>query len=105
MTAQTFRKKPVEIEAMQWTGDNTSDVIDWVLSTGTRSARWHEAVDLDQAAEERRPRREHIAIDIREGTMRAFVGDWIIREQITSVDRIFYPCKPDIFQATYEAVA
>jgi hypothetical protein len=86
-----FRKKPVEIQAVQWTGDNTSDVIDWVLHTGSRSARWHEPTD---------PHGEHLAIDTLEGTMRAAVGDWIVR----GVKGEHYPCKPDIFEATYEPV-
>lgn len=36
-----------------------------------------------------------------EGTMRADIGDWIVR----GVNGEFYPCKPDIFEQTYEAVA
>lgn len=39
-----------------------------------------------------------IAIVTLEGTMRADVGDWIIR----GVQGELYPCKPDIFEATYE---
>lgn len=91
---QKFRKKPIEVEAVQWTGENTSDVIDWVLATGSRSARWHEAEKFQKGG------REHIAIDTLEGTMRAEFGDWIIR----GVQGEHYPCKPDIFAATYEAV-
>lgn len=40
-----------------------------------------------------------IEIDTLEGTMRAHPGDWIIK----GVKGEFYPCKPDIFEATYEA--
>jgi hypothetical protein len=92
MTALKFRKRPVVIEAMQWTGENTSAVIDWVLANGPRAARWHEADEFVGGG-------QHIAIDTLEGTMRAVVGDWIIR----GVQDEFYPCKPDIFEATYEA--
>jgi hypothetical protein len=100
-----FRKRPVVIEAVRWTGDNTMDVIDWVLATGERSARWHEAgfTTLPPADDQEKvcdPAPEHIAIDTLEGTMRAEVGDWIIR----GVKGEHYPCKPDIFDATYEPV-
>ncbi|WP_213452893.1 hypothetical protein [Rhizomonospora bruguierae] len=98
-----FRKKPVEIAAVQWTGDNTSEVIGWVLATGTGSARWHEFVAGVEPGEDGDgcdPIPEHIAVDTLEGTMRAIVGDWIIR----GVQGEHYPCKPDIFEATYERV-
>ena len=42
-----------------------------------------------------------VAIETLEGTMTANVGDWIIR----GVKGELYPCKPDIFEATYEVVA
>lgn len=42
----------------------------------------------------------YLAIDTLEGTMRADVGDWVIR----GVQGEFYPCKPDIFEATYVVV-
>jgi hypothetical protein len=94
-----FRKKPVVIEAMQWTGDNTSEVIDWVLAMGNRVARWHGAIyGTADVAGLLSP--QYIVIDTLEGTMRADVGDWIIR----GVQGEHYPCKPDIFEATYEAV-
>lgn len=103
MTAQKFRKKPVVIEAMQWTWAGgaaaATPIIQWVLDGGG-TARYREAVDIDTAAEQRRFMREHIAIDTLEGTVWASVGDWIIR----GVQGEFYPCKPDIFAATYEAV-
>ncbi|MEO3922683.1 hypothetical protein ABGB07_02190 [Micromonosporaceae bacterium B7E4] len=98
-TVQTFRKKPVEVQAIQWTGDNTTEVIDWVLATGDRSARWHEATHgFGGTNKDLPPSPEFIAIDTLEGTMRAVVGDWIIR----GVQGEHYPCKPDIFAATYE---
>lgn len=86
----TFRKKPVEIQAMQWDGtaESATAVIDWVLATGTRCARLHDETRT-------------LAIDTLEGTMSASPGDWIIR----GVQGEHYPCKPDIFSATYDAVA
>ena len=80
-----YRKKPVVIEAMQWDGTaaGATPIIDWVLQGGG-TARYHDTC---------------IAIDTLEGTMLAGPGDWIIR----GVQGEHYPCKPDIFDLTYEA--
>lgn len=43
-----------------------------------------------------------IAIDTRDGTMIASVGDWIIKEPFPTDDRKFYPCKPEQFEASWE---
>lgn len=82
-----YRKKPVVINAVQWDGtvEEATDIINWIL-TGELVARYHD----DPA----------IMIDTLEGTMRADPGDWIIK----GVNGEFYPCKPDIFAQTYEAV-
>lgn len=108
--AKRYRKKPVEIEAMLWDGtaDGAGPIVDWVLDNGG-TARWHEERLVDTAqipsgAVISRPRRNpvptHIAIDTLEGTMRTAPGDWVIR----GVQGEFYPCKPDIFAATYDVV-
>lgn len=87
-----YRKKPVVIEAIQFTGTppdatNATEIINWILD-GDQTARFHLTEDDDA----------YIAIDTMEGTMRADRGDWIIK----GVKGEFYPCKPDIFDATYE---
>ena len=74
-----FRKKPVVIEARQWTGANAVDLLDWVGGD----------VRQDGAS---------IIIPTLEGDHEASLGDWIIR----GVAGEHYPCKPDIFEATYE---
>lgn len=79
-----FRKKPVEVEAIRFTGFDDSDAIkaffgDQPFAFATDSELWIETL---------------------EGTMRANIGDWIIK----GVAGEFYPCKPDIFVATYEPV-
>lgn len=101
--AQTYRKKPVEIEAMQVTRENVDTVAAWC---GGRVYREEKASD---------PPDVYVALDIPtlEGVMRAETfhpstwdgrryagGDFIIR----GVKGEFYPCKPDIFAATYEPV-
>lgn len=94
-----FRKKPVVVEAIRWTGENTSEVIDWILSSEGGSARYHEAQEaFDDGTQGCPATPASIAIDTLEGTMSASVGDWIIR----GVQGEHYPCKPDIFEATYE---
>jgi len=88
-----FRKKPVEVYAYRWTAnsyDETTKIIEWILSNGG-TARF---IDYDPSMG------KYIAIDTLEGIMRAMPGDWIIR----GVKDEFYPCKPDIFEATYEEV-
>jgi uncharacterized protein YhfF len=102
MTAKTFRKKPVEIQAWQFEGgpENANPIIDWIL-TGDRGASWTEAHDGGEIDGQTYPAEpECIRINTLEGTMRAEVGDWVIK----GVANEFYPCKPAIFEATYEAV-
>ena len=94
MTApQQYRKKPVTIQAMQWDGSlkSTDDVTHWC---GGR-------YDYEVKTSDHTDKAEWISIPTLEGVMRADVGDWIIR----GVAGEFYPCKPDIFAATYEAVS
>jgi hypothetical protein len=86
-----FRKKPVGIEARQFTNFVTGhDIAVWC---GGRAGRDGKPSDPDDI-------RLFIDIPTLEGTMTASVGDWIIK----GVKGEFYPCKPDIFEATYEAV-
>jgi hypothetical protein len=79
-----FRKRPVVIEAILWDGSNCDDVFAFLGYD-------HDAHD-DEI--------DYVYIETLEGVMTATVGDWIIR----GVKGEFYPCKPDIFEATYEAV-
>lgn len=97
-TARRYRKKPVVIEAMQWDGsaESAAPIIDWALESDGPAIRYHEHL-LDGG---------YIAhpdpflwVDTLEGRMIANAGDYIIK----GVNGEFYPCKPDIFQKTYEA--
>ena len=80
-----FRKKPVEIIAHQIGADGWPDEI-WE-GVNSRQIILH----MDEAD-------PHVTIQTLEGTMRGNFGDWIIR----GVAGEFYPCKPAIFEATYE---
>lgn len=81
-----YRKKPVEIEAVQWTGDNRDEIWEFCplsyfntdLETGMLS----------------------LMVQTLEGSMQASIGDYIIK----GVKGEFYPCKPDIFDMTYDKV-
>lgn len=102
MNPAKYRKLPVVIEAMRFEGgaENASPIIDWVLSGGG-TARYHAANDprpVHGRADWEQASPEHLAIDTLEGTHRASVGDWVIR----GVQGEFYPCKPGVFEATYE---
>ena len=93
--AGRFTKKPVTIEAIQWTGKNLREVIAFTDGPpDTRSMHagmaWEAYTDLVA--------REGLKIYTLEGKMLANPGDWIIR----GVKGEYYPCKPDIFAATYE---
>ncbi len=89
-----YRKKPVEIEAIRFNG-NFRKVDNWV-------EQWQpKAYEQGQGMWESDDGKALI-IDTNEGEMRAEIGDFIIREPFATEDRMFYPCKPDIFHKTYE---
>lgn len=76
-----FRKKPVVIDAIQWNGKNVNEIRAFV---GTHA----KLID------------RRIRIQTLEGATYASEEDWIIK----GVQNECYPCKPDIFEATYEPV-
>lgn len=95
MTSRHYRKKPVVIQAVQWTGDNLYEVIAFTdgppdIRSMHASMKWDEYRDLVA--------RDGLMIFTLEGKMLANVGDWVIK----GVKGEHYPCKPDIFAATYE---
>lgn len=80
-----FRKKPVVVDAIQWTGDNEEEVQTFLFNG-------------HQYAADGWVKGQYVEIGTLEGLMVASIGDWIIR----GVKGEHYPCKPDIFEATYE---
>lgn len=89
-----FRKKPVVIEAVQWQGDNIQEVLSIVdfdklpdLNDGYIKPGISQVLGT-------------LEIPTLEGVMTATSGDWIIR----GVEGEVYPCKPSIFETTYEPV-
>jgi len=83
---KTYVKKPVKIQAIQWTGDNILEIQAFQKTSDNPNAMYWT--------------NDGILISTREGDMIASVGDYIIR----GVKGEFYPCKPDIFKETYEEV-
>lgn len=79
-----YRKKPVVIEAMQYTGNNYNKVCDFV---GKKLDKYDSKLPS-------------LIIETLEGNHMASIGDYIIK----GVQGEFYPCKPDIFEQTYEVV-
>lgn len=82
--SRKFRKKPVVIEAIQLNGSNIHEV-DQFIEERSSKGQW-------KVVEQK------IRIPTLEGNMWASAGDWII----CGVKGEFYPCKPDIFELTYE---
>lgn len=85
-----FRKKPIIVEAVQLP---YSTHWEW-----PEIAKWCGGSVVVKGPTD--DRRQAIAIPTLEGTMYASLGDWIIR----GVKGEFYPCKPDIFEETYEEI-
>jgi len=88
-----YKKRPVVIEAIQWTGENLREIINFTgLNNSAKHFSWEEYEAL--------VKKEGLKIFTLEGTHMASVGDYIIKGVAGEV----YPCKPDIFEKTYEAV-
>lgn len=81
-----FRKKPVVIEAIQFTGDagNVSECFAFCQPLYMETYRCNDT----------------LTIPTLEGKMICSKGDWIIK----GINGEFYPCKPDVFEKTYEPV-
>jgi len=88
-----YRKKPVVIEALQLTWDNWSEMCDFVGVGRLDESKPEGFMKKDDE-------RIHMFIPTLEGVMEADEYDWIIK----GVKGEFYPCKPVIFDLTYEKV-
>ena len=109
-----YRKKPVIIEAMRFEGppSKAHALTSWMDAnlyvgligdaTDPESLRYPDQVEGDPSRPDKGwyidPATSELMIRTLEGDMRTAVGDYVIR----GVQGEFYPCKPDIFDATYE---
>ncbi len=85
MTVQRVRKLSVEVEAMRHTGENNKEIQKWA-----RRLENGRTVFADGSS--------HLRIKTFDGENYAEAGDWVIH----GANGEFYPCKPDIFEKTYE---
>ena len=91
-----YRKKPIVIEAIIWNGNNLKEVMNFInsefryepLTEYITKKFTYSTIDND------------LKIVTLEGLMKASIGDYIIK----GVNGEYYPCKPDIFEKTYEKV-
>lgn len=80
-----FMKKPIIIDAIQWTGKNIKETLSFVTDIIDKTSD----IEIDR----------NIIIHTLEGDIKANVNDWIIK----GIKGEFYSCKPDIFEATHTA--
>lgn len=90
-----YKKKPIVVEAIRWTGSNLEEIRNFV--GGDLIEEYVELCDIKRTLKKMLV---DIAIDTLEGTMKVDYGDYIIKD----VNNELYPCKPDIFEQTYEEV-
>ena len=83
---KNYRKKPVQIQAIQFTNDSKDQCFNFV--------KCNKSCDFDEQS------LPAMAIQTLEGVMQVSIGDYIIK----GVNGEFYPCKPDIFLQTYDAL-
>lgn len=83
--SKKYKKRPVVIEALLFDGSNFRECREYIGED-----------NYDHTL-------NYPNIVTSEGTMSVSIGDWIIKEPFDKV-RKFYPCKPDIFELTYEEV-
>lgn len=78
-----YIKKPIPVEAIQWTGNNFNEIYDFIIGQPIVVTTFNELV-----------------ISTLEGDMKAPVGSWIIRGPLGE----YYPCRQEVFKETYEAI-
>jgi hypothetical protein len=97
--AQKFRKRLIEIEALKWTGQNHREMFEFLGGgAGDYMTAYGENFYIDHRKVER-----GLIIKTSEGDMIARVNDYIIKESFDKA-RKYYPCKPSVFELTYEAI-
>jgi hypothetical protein len=79
-----YVKKPIVVEALQWTGENTKEIVAFCTECFS-----YQKNDVNI-----------LVINTLEGTMKASIGDYVIK----GIQGEFYACKPDIFLLTYDDV-
>lgn len=97
MQPSNYKKKPVVIQAIQLTWENWNDICNFVTAPWFKRGVY---VDEDGKVTEDGTKRLGLEIETLEGTHLAIENDYIIK----GIKDEFYPCKPEIFEASYELV-
>lgn len=92
-TMKLYKKKPVVVEVFQFDGKNAGPLLDWV-NKNTKGFDFNDSNTWKISHYY-----GELKIRTLEGEMTAVAGDYIIK----GVQNEFYPCKPDIFEQTYES--
>lgn len=93
----TYRKKPVVIDALQWSGKNPRAMSEFL---GEQPDKYLAATNSNFYIDHTKVE-GGLVIRTLEGEHLASIGDYIIK----GIKGEYYPCKPDIFEATYELVS
>lgn len=98
METRKYRKKPVVIEAFKYDGDLTDEngsfyIPEWAINAYSKGVLFYSSLDSNNPPCE-------LFIKTLEGNMLVNVGDFIIK----GINSELYPCKPDIFEKTYEPI-
>lgn len=88
--SRQYRKRPVVIEAIRWQGDNFMALLDWGCPAAILPATDMQSLVIGTLEDGPNCEAVHVAT----------LGDWIIR----GIKGEFYPCKPDIFEGSYDRV-
>ena len=94
MTIRKATKKPVTIECMQFTDHNSAQLIVQWVNAGSQGAAFNASAAFNSTF----GGGLHMELATLEGNYKVSLGDWIIK----GVESEFYPCKPDIFESTYD---
>lgn len=90
MTAKTYRKKPVTVEAIQWTGDNFEELRKFV-GTFRVLAFDEPGVIVAENSE------THLWVEANQQWLPIVVSEWVLKDKLG-----YYPCKDEMFQHSYE---
>jgi len=97
-----YRKRPVTIDAVEWTGTNHRTMFEFLCARQDSSNEYMTA-DGKNFYISHGKCTGGLVIKTSEGDMIANIGDFIIKEPFDT-KRGFYPCKPDVFNLTYEEI-
>jgi hypothetical protein len=99
MELQKFIKKPIEVTAVLLTPDNVYDALLWANAIQPKDKPLRLAFDDTEDW-----RIAGLQIPTKEGAMLCGFGDYLIKEPFPTDDRMFYPCKADMFHLTYQSI-